>query len=67
MHLFVFEKKQVQDMIVVVLNSAVGFGNTPFITFFPVEINIIMRSQVMEIPGKRSVLLHGTGTKAAEQ
>jgi hypothetical protein len=42
MDCFIFIEKQGQNLVVIHLNRIPGLNNAPFVTFVPVEINVIM-------------------------
>ena len=52
MDCFIFIEKQGQNLVVIHLNRIPGLNNAPFVTFVPVEINVIVGSQVMKVPGE---------------
>ena len=51
-------KKKCQYLVVIILNGLGRFFYTPFIAFVPVEIDVIVRGEIVIIPAQRGILLY---------
>jgi hypothetical protein len=58
-HSFILVKKEVQDMIVIVLYGVIGFFYASVVTLLTIKIDVVMGNKVVKVPGKRSILLYG--------
>ena len=67
MHRLILKKKEIKNLIIIIPYGPVGFLYAPLITFIPIKIDIVMRGEIVIVPGQCRVLFHGTRHQAVKK